>query len=230
MVVLPSSGTINLMKLSVSVPDDLWDEARSLAADAGSSSAVVQEALRRWVVQQRQRPAYATGPPDEVLDDLREAHDRLVQEAKAEFQHGYTQGVQCARRLPWEAIESLADIYNFNISEWASGWANAAVELDMAQPPLSKEKQRELLDAWLRNPRRPRPFDWAAVDAGMQLTDAMPSPYVVVRALVPALGQLVPPYGDNVEFTPKTTYLRGFTRAMRDIWSSVAEGTTANGG
>jgi hypothetical protein len=126
----------------------------------------------------------------------------------------------------------LADVYNFNISAWARGWANAAVELDMAQPPspLSKEEQRELLDAWLRNPYRQRPFDWAAVDAAMQHADAMPTPYVVVSALVPALGQLVPPYGDSLEFTPKTTYLRGFTRAMRDIWSSVAEGTTANDG
>jgi hypothetical protein len=212
------------MKLSVSVPDDLWEEARSIAADTKSSSAVIQEALRRWVAQTRRGPAYATSPPEDVLDELHEARERLAREARVEFGHGYAQGVQCARRLPWWAIEDLADRHGFRVGEWARAWANAAVELDMAEPSpsLSKEEKAELIDAWLQSPRR-RPFDWTGVDAVTQ-ADAVPSPYVVVRALVPALGVLVPPYGDALEFCPRMTYLRGFTQAMRDIWSSVAEG------
>ena len=127
----------------------------------------------------------------------------------------------------------MADRHRFKVREWAAGWATAAVELGMetmkARPSLSKEEKAEAIDAWLRRPRS-RPFDWDAVDAAMQAGNAVPSPYVVVRALIPALGTLVSPYGDDLEFDPSTTYLRGFTQAMRDIWSSVAEGTTASEG
>lgn len=214
------------MKLSASVPDELWNEARSLAADSESSSAVIQEALRRWVVQARGGPGYATTPPEDVLDALQEARERLAREARAEFGHGYAQGVQCARRLPWRAIEDLADHYRFKVREWAGSWANAAVALDR---PLRKGKFDEAIAAVLGHPRS-HPFDWAAVDAAMQVADAVPIPYAVVRALLPALGMLVPPYGDNLEFEPSTTYLRGFTQAMRDIWSSVAEGTAPSEG
>lgn len=213
------------MKLSVSVPDDLWEEARSVAAGPESSSAVVQEALRRWVTQARSGPGYATNPPEDVLGDMQEARERLSREARAEFGHGYAQGVQCARRLPWRAIENLADQHSFRVREWARAWAKAAVELDMATPSqsLSNAEQAEIINAWLRSPRR-RPFDWTDVDAAVQEADPEPGPYVVVRALIPALGGLVPPYGDELEFRPSTTYLRGFTQAMRDVWSSVAEG------
>ena len=212
------------MKLSVSVPDELWEEARSIAADSESSSAVIQEGLRRWVMQTRGGPRYATSAPEDVLGDLQEARERLAREARAEFGHGYAQGVQSARRLPWWAIEDLADRHGFRVREWAKAWANAAVELDMTRSsPLSKEDEAALIDAWLKSPRR-RPFDWSGVDADVQATDAVPGPYVVVRALVPALGVLVPPYGDELEYCPGTTYLRGFAKAMRDIWSSVAEG------
>ena len=209
------------MKLSVSVPDDLWEEARSIAADSESSSSVIQEALRRWVRQTRSGPGYATSPPEDVVGELQEARERLAREARAEFGHGYAQGVQCARRLPWWAIEDLADHHRFRTREWARAWANAAVELDMAKPSPSRSKaeKSELIDARLR-----RPFDWTGVDAAMQETATVPRPYVAVRALIPALGVLVPPYGDGLEFWPSTTYLRGFTQAMRDIWSSVAEG------
>ena len=163
------------------------------------------------------------------MGDLQEARERLAREARAEFGHGYAQGVQCARRLPWWAIENLADHHGFRVREWARAWANAAVELDMAtpSPPLNKAEQAEIIDAWLRSPRR-RPFDWTGVDA-VQEAGAAPGPYVVVRALIPALGLLVPPYGDNLEFCPSTTYLLGFTQAMRDIWSSVAEGNVTKG-
>jgi hypothetical protein len=213
------------MKLSVSVPDELWEEARSIATDSESSSAVIQEGLRRWVTQTRSGPGYATSAPEDVLGDLQEARERLAREARTEFAHGYGQAVQCARRLPWWAIENLADHHGFRVREWARAWANAAVELDMARPspPLSKTDKAEIIDAWLRSPRR-RAFDWTGVDADAQATSALPGPYVVVRALIPALGELVPPYGDELEYCPSTTYLRGFTQAMRDIWSSVAEG------
>jgi hypothetical protein len=193
--------------------------------DPESSSAVIQEGLRRWVTQTRSGPGYATSAPEGVSSDLQDARERLVREARAEFGHGYEQGVQCARRLPWWAIEDLADQHGFRIREWARDWASAAVWLDMEKPslPLSKAGKAEITGAWLHNPRR-RPFDWTGVDPDMQATEEAPRPYVVVRALTPALGALVPPYGDELEFCPSTTYLRGFTQAMRDIWSSVAEG------
>ena len=177
------------MKLSVSVPDDLWEEARSVAKDPESSSAVIQEALRRWATQARGGPGYATSPPQDVLPDLQEARERLAREARAEFGRGYTQGVQCARRLPWWAIEDLADRHGFRAGEWARAWANAAVELDMAtpSPKFTKAEEAEIIGTWLRSPRR-RPFDWTGLDATLQESDAVAGPHTVVRALVPGVG------------------------------------------
>jgi hypothetical protein len=219
------------VKLSVSVPDELWDEARSLAQDS-TTSAVVQEALRRWVNQARPAPQYAEGLPDDVVAALRDTQNRLGQEAQMESKRGYVYGVQCAQRLPWWAIESLADHHKFDVKKWARSWAAGAVELDMAQPPLDPEEAKKAMDAWLRGPR-PQPFDWTHVDAAIRAEatgakDVSPKPYVVVRALVPALGILVPPYGDDPGFAPSTTYLQGFTQAMRDLWSSVTEGTSGD--
>jgi hypothetical protein len=219
------------VKLSVSVPDNLWNEAQSLA-EASTTSGVVQEALSRWVSQSRERSAYAASPPEDILDALHDTRDRLVREARAEFQRGYVQGVECARRLPWWAIESLADYHKFNVRQWARSWADSAVMQDMGQPKLDKKEQAEVIDAWLRAPR-PRPFDWSSLDAHISAQAASPeqsSPHVVVRALVPALGQLVPPFGDSMEFEPRTTYLRGFTQAMRDLWSSVVDGVPGGEG
>jgi len=90
------------------------------------------------------------------------------------------------------------------------------------------------MDAWLRASHRHQ-SDWATVDAAIRAesrgtNDEQASAYIVVRALVSALGVLVGPYGDEPGFEPTATYLRGFTQAMRDIWSSVAEGTAASEG
>jgi hypothetical protein len=215
------------MKLSVSVPDELWNEARSLAQDS-TTSAVVQEALRRWANQAHPKQQYAEGLPEDVLAALHETQGRLGEEAHMESKRGYVYAVQTAQRLPWWAIESLADRYRFDVKEWAKGWASAAFELDMTKPPA---KPQEFDKAIERRPRgrRPRLFDWTHVDAAIRAEaegtrDISPAPDVVLRALIPALGSLVQPYGDDSGFAPSTTYLQGFTQAMRDLWSSVTEG------
>ena len=196
---------MGLVKLSVSVPEDLWKDARSLARE-GTTSAVVQEALSRWVAQASQGPPYASSPPPDVQEAMKEARERLTREARAEYERGYVQGVRCARRLPWWAIEDLADRRQFKVIEWAGAWADGAIALEMRHRPINKEGEADVEAA-----------DSAAVPTQ--------DPFVVVRALVPALGGLVPHYyGENAGFEPASTYLRGFTQAMRDLWSSVAEG------
>jgi hypothetical protein len=215
------------MKLSVSVPDELWNEARSLAQDS-TTSAVVQEALRRWVNQAHPKPQYVEGLPEDVLAALRETRGRLGEEAHMESKRGYVYGVETAQRLPWWAIESLADHYRFDVREWAKDWARTAFQLDMTKPPADPQDVDKAIKR--RRPgRRPGLFDWTHADAAIRAEaegakDASPDPYVVIRALIPALGILVPPYGDDSGFAPSTTYLQGFTQAMRDLWSSVTEG------
>src|SRR5689334_21928321 len=115
------------MKLSASVPDELWDEARSLAQDS-TTSAVIQEALRRWVNQSRPASQYAEGLPEDVVAALHQTRERLGEEAQMESKRGYVYGVQCAQRLPWWAIEDLADDFRFDVRKWARNWATAAVE------------------------------------------------------------------------------------------------------
>jgi hypothetical protein len=221
------------MKLSVSVPDELWDQARSLAQDS-TTSAVVQEALRRWVNQARPAPQYAEGLPEDVVAALHETQGRLGQEAQMESKRGYVYGVQCAKRLPWWAIEDLADDFRFDVRKWAKNWARAAVELDMSRPPVDPQEVGKALQEYAKERRAgrgPRAFDWTHADAAIRAEaegakDAGRDPYAVVRALVPALGILVPPYGEDPGFSPSTTYLQGFTQAMRDLWASVTEGTS----
>jgi hypothetical protein len=98
-----------------------------------------------------------------------------------------------------------------------------------AKGPDPQEVQKAI-KARLEGPG-PQLFDWTEVDEAIHAEadgtkDISPRPYVVIRALVPALGILVSPYGDDPGFAPSTTYVQGFTQAMRDLWSSVTDGTS----
>jgi hypothetical protein len=147
------------VQCDVSVPDGLWFQALSLADRTGSPSAVVQEALRRWVG----------------------------------FRRGYADAVRCAQRLPWRAIEELADRYEFRIADWAEGCADVAA---------------------LAAPRAPAAGAGAG-GARAELRD-------IVAAPGPAPGLLAAGGARLAEAGPGAAYLQGFVQAMRYLWSSVA--------
>lgn len=180
--------TLQSMKLSVSVPDQLWEQAQ--AADGRNPSQLVQEALRRLVEETDAAPAYAPEPPDEYKQAIASVADRLSKEAGAEFLLGYQAAANATKELPWFLVEQLAEHFAFNVTRWANNWR-----------------------------------DWVemAVLGKLPPDDADPPDVVVTGALRTALGTHASPY-DKTGFTPSATYLKGFERAMRDLWALVTTG------
>lgn len=164
-------------KLSVSVPDELWEEARAAAKGMGPSE-LVQDALRR-MVGDRQLP-YSGAPP---ADDkrLRRIHALKRAEVDELFRSGYEDGLRTAETYEWEFLD-LAASFDFNLerlrlenerrSEIGVYW-----ELEEILPNLGlrgrvydEGLRRALRDAWQavlseERPEEPR-SDEAAGEAG----------------------------------------------------------------
>jgi hypothetical protein len=100
------------MKLSISVPDDLWAAVRR---PDESNSQVIQEALRALANAQAQvakRPmpgAVGTcyDPEDDEAAVIEDALERLTSEARGLRTNGYQLGVDVAHRVAWSALERL---------------------------------------------------------------------------------------------------------------------------
>ncbi len=123
--VLPRSKLVS-MKLSVSIPDDLWDEARALGKDLNPSH-LVQEGLRRWVEEAARKPGFSVDRPEDIEADFETARARFAEEARAEFERAYRKAVQVAAKLPWREIEFLAEHYKFNVERWAKATRESAL-------------------------------------------------------------------------------------------------------
>ncbi len=98
------------MKISASVPDDLWDAARR-ATNADSTSALVQTALTELVQRHDHARAYAE-PPEltgEVASLRDTARARLVADGRARFGRGYEHGVRLAAELDWSQVAHLVE-------------------------------------------------------------------------------------------------------------------------
>lgn len=99
------------MKLSISVPDDLWEAARGIADD-DSPSAVAQQALRSLVSAAPSLHTYALRP------DLGEAEDRklaavrlrLQEEARDLYITGYHIGLDLAAELSYNQLRWIVGV------------------------------------------------------------------------------------------------------------------------
>jgi hypothetical protein len=95
------------MKLSISVPDDLWRDAR---LEDEPNSQTVQEALRMLADRRRAGAPELPGigwPYGEESEVVVETLDRLADEARALRDKGYTIGFELAQRLSWTLLEKL---------------------------------------------------------------------------------------------------------------------------
>src|SRR5438132_2967428 len=102
-------------KVSVYVPDDLWDRARE--ANSGlNPSQMVQEGLRGLVSTGKtpsfasNRAALAHGVADRLLH-------RMAQEARQSYEYGYEHGLKVADRLRWDQLDDLAS-NEWNPDRW----------------------------------------------------------------------------------------------------------------
>jgi hypothetical protein len=128
------------MKLSVSVPDDLWVLAKR-RVDDDSPSAVVQAALTAFGGG-GPGTDYAVRPTmDEPLAaDIEAARSRLVAEARDLFQQGYRGGVELAGRLNFHQLDYIV---RRGAVDAAKSMAGMAWDIDMGRAP---EGAKPLID------------------------------------------------------------------------------------
>ncbi len=93
------------MKLSVSIPDDLWEAARKRAGDKNSSQ-IIQEALRRLLEERNVIRSNLAGQEKLVSDErFAEALDAVRAAYQAEYRRGYEAGIECVRRFGFQALQ-----------------------------------------------------------------------------------------------------------------------------
>jgi post-segregation antitoxin (ccd killing protein) len=122
------------MKLSVSVPDDLWETARARRPDLNPSH-LIQEALESW---QRQSPGTtsAVERPAAVEAQFIRARDRLAGQMREESDNGYRAALQLAEVTQWRVIAFLAED-RFDVKTWAKTFVKVAEKANAkADDPL----------------------------------------------------------------------------------------------
>ena len=106
-----------VVKISASVPDELWGLAQARSR-LDSPSAIVQEALRR---------AYSTpaGPNVDSAVAGRSSQarvaairDRLRRQVQELWERGYAAGLDLAEALSWEALQHYGSYERSDLNEW----------------------------------------------------------------------------------------------------------------
>lgn len=97
------------MKISISVPDDLWE---SVASPGASPSQTVQEALKQVARMRATSEERVSGASQRLLDQLTAYDDadplaELVEGAHDLQTKGYAIGVELGKSLPWVDLEAL---------------------------------------------------------------------------------------------------------------------------
>jgi hypothetical protein len=99
------------VKLSVSVPDDLWEKAyRRASAGEARPSQLVQEALRMYVAvggREFRMREYEEKRREEEGDPFTRVLDGLVAGRQAERQRGYGDGLVAAEILGYELVRLI---------------------------------------------------------------------------------------------------------------------------
>jgi len=94
-------------KLSLYIPDDLWNRARAVDP-ALNQSQVAQRALRHWIDAQEARPPAAFEPPPDAAPPSEGLVRRFANEARDQYQAAYRAAMELAERLSWRSLDDLA--------------------------------------------------------------------------------------------------------------------------
>ena len=120
------------MKLSVSVPDEMWATALTARPDL-SPSHLVQQALAVWVGG-RSKPAFSQDRPPEATVAFAAARDRLSNAAREEFGRGYHAALAAAEVIDLEHFQALVR-RQFDVAAWAGGIGQRSVEAGLGRVP-----------------------------------------------------------------------------------------------
>ena len=117
------------VKMSIYVPDELWEAVRQARPEAPSPSQIVQDALSRLTHESQSQERV----PADVAPEFEAARARFVREASTEFEHGYRAALAASADLDWSDVEILAEAFKFNVKEWAEAWKESAERHDLAR-------------------------------------------------------------------------------------------------
>ena len=134
-------------KLSVYVPDELWEQVRESAPD-GNASQLVQRALKA-LVDREPRTAYSQEPPSPAAKTASAIRERLIEEARKEWAKGYTAAIEWSvKHGTWQRLELFAR-EGFNLDKWVA-WMSSTWKSDGTQikgPDELQEYQVALANA-----------------------------------------------------------------------------------
>jgi hypothetical protein len=132
------------MKLSVSVPDSLWDQARDRRLDLNPSH-LVQTALESWLDEGR-AAAFSTERPKDLDEHFAAARARLASQARKQFEDGYRAALESTEKVSLETVSLLAE-YRFDVRRWAENIARIGEEAAMGLIPRDHAWGGEELEA-----------------------------------------------------------------------------------
>jgi hypothetical protein len=135
------------MKLSVSVPDELWEASRTQRPDLNPSH-LVQEALEVWT-RSHVAPPFSLERPDDAGDAFALVREHLAGQAREEFERGYRAALEAAEVLDFWVIESLAK-QHFDVVAWAEGFASSEVQADMDRIPRDRAPGTKIIGPLLK--------------------------------------------------------------------------------
>lgn len=111
------------MKLSVSVPEELWTRAREQGGGLNASR-LVQAALETYAARAL-TAGYSLARPEAADELFAAAKQRLATEAQEEFDRGYVAGAATAGKLDWVDIERYRDC-GFDMTRWIKVYRDSA--------------------------------------------------------------------------------------------------------
>lgn len=204
-------------RVTVWVPDELLDRARALNQSENTSQ-LVREGLQRLIGEETSLPSYAR-KPEQSFDRIVEVRDRLLAEAREDYEFGYTIAIEAASAMPLHVINALVDS-NFDLPAWLAPFESALRHelIQGARLTAGTDSLTEILEEIREDARASD--DTASPSQDIHRRD----PWWWLWKSAEALGELADPIGyDRYGFTPTKPRLRGYADAMRELWAALEE-------
>ncbi len=198
-------------RFSVYIPGELFEQAKTLEGSE-NTSALVQRGLQRLVDDEKATPPYAQRP-ERSFERIIEVRERLLAEARADYERGYALALEAASAMSLHVLNSLVE-QNFDLEKWLKPFKNGA-RYDLIQnsgPPIQdpEEGKHALLNMAAAPP--------LSADAFKS------SEWWWLWKTAEALGELANPMDfDEFMFTPTQARQRGYSDAMFELWSAIEE-------
>ncbi|MHB8641641.1 MAG: hypothetical protein ACYDA3_01960 [Gaiellaceae bacterium] len=210
-------------KVSIYIPDELLDQAKRLD-DSDNTSRLVQRALEKLVDEHKRPPSYAQ-TPEESYERILEVRDRLLAEAKEDYEVGYATALDAASAMPLHVINDLAN-KNFDLEAWVKPYLGGYSSdlLATARPVETAESLEAVIkDVKAAAERRAKQLKENPRSAAWQKAMAKKNqPWWWLRRTADALGTMADPIGyDEFSFTPTLARQRGYIDALRELWSAI---------